>query len=76
MSVTYICTRAQIHAIGVGRRRGLQSIGRRPAQQNRTDREKNVLAGDALGVVHRVALLDLVLLLHANERLKCVWYFV
>ena len=74
--ITYICTRAQIHGVGTGRRRELQGPGRRPDRQTRTDREKNVLAGDALGVVHRVALLALVLLLHADERLNvcCVLY--
>ena len=62
--------------VGAGRRRELQSPGRRPERQTRTDREKNVLAGDALGVFHRVALLALVLLLHADGRLNvcCVLY--
>ena len=57
----------RLYALGVGRRRQLQGAARRPEQQNRPKRTKNVLARDALGVVHRVALLALVLLLHANE---------
>ena len=62
----------RLYALGVGRRRQLQGAGRRPEQQNRPKRTKNVLAGDALGVVHRVALLALVLLLHTSERFHCL----